>query len=317
MIRQNKNTPIIIYHPHQMNHVLITGGSGLLGRQLTSELLKKGYTVSHLSRKLGKDPDVKTFLWNVEKGEIDVNCIRGVDTIVHLAGAGIADEKWTDERKQEIIDSRTKSIALIYDLLSYKKHQVKNVISASGIGYYGDSGNALMTEDSPPSKSFLGECCVKWEQAVDEGSKLDVRIVKFRTGVVLSKEEGALPKMAKPIKYGFGAPIHTGKQWVPWIHIQDAVDMYLQAIEDDTLNGVYNMVAPFPVTNEQLTHAIAQQLNKPLWLPHVPDFALKLFLGEMAILVLGSTKISPARIERAGFHFNYLTLEEALREIYS
>jgi uncharacterized protein (TIGR01777 family) len=299
-----------------MNHILITGGSGLLGKQLTTALLQKGYSVSHLSRKTGTDPNVKTYLWNVNKGTIDANCIRGVDTIVHLAGEGIAEEKWTDERKKQLIDSRTKSIALLYDLLKGKPHKVKSVISASGIGYYGDSGNTLMTEDSPPSKTFIGECCVKWEQAVDEGLTLDLRVVKFRTGVVLTPDGGALPKLAGPIKYGIGAPLGTGKQWVPWIHIQDAVDIYMLGIEDENISGVYNMVAPFPVTNETMTRAIAKELRKTLWLPHVPDFALKLFLGEMSTVVLGSTKVSPLKIEKAGFHFNYLILEDALMELY-
>lgn len=299
-----------------MNHILITGGSGLLGKNLTAALLKKGYSVSHLSRKTGTDPNVKTFLWDVKKGTIDANCIRGVDIIVHLAGAGIADEKWTDERKKEIIDSRTKSIGLIYDLLKSKPHKIKSVISASGIGYYGDGGNILMTESSPPAKGFLSECCVQWEQAVDEGLKLNLRVVKLRTGVVLAAEAGALPKMAAPIKYGFGAPLHTGKQWIPWIHIQDVVGMYLLGIEDESIHGVYNMAAPFPVTNEGLTRAIAQQLHKPLWMPHIPDFALRLFLGEMSVLVIGSTKVSPAKIEKAGYHFKYLTVAEALKDLY-
>jgi len=299
-----------------MNHILITGGTGLLGKQLTAALLQKGYSVCHLSRKPGKNPDVTTYLWDINKGTIDPACIKGVDIIVHLAGEGIADEKWTDERKQQLIESRTKSIALIYNLLKSKAHKVTSVVSASGIGYYGDSGNELMTEDSPPSPAFIGQCCVKWEQAVDEGSTLDLRIVKFRTGVVLTKEGGALPKLAMPIRFGVGAALGSGKQWVPWIHMQDVIAMYLLGIEDDSLSGVYNMAAPFPVTNEHLTQAVARQLKKPLWLPHVPAFALKLFLGEMSTVVLGSTKVSPAKIEKSGFQFKYITLGDALEEIY-
>lgn len=287
----------------------------MLGKNLTEALLKKGYSVSHLSRKPGKNPNIATYLWDINKGTIDAGCIRGVDAIVHLAGEAIAEEKWTDARKKQLIESRTKSIALIYDLLKTKPHQVKSVISASGVGYYGDSGNKLMTEDSPPSKDFMGECCVKWEQAVEKGLALELRIVKFRTGVVLSKEGGALPKLAAPIKYNVGSALGNGKQWVSWIHIQDVVDMYLFGIENEQLSGVYNMVAPFPVTNEQLTEAVAKQLQKVLWLPHVPAFVLKLFLGEMSTLVLGSTKVSPNKIERAGFHFKYISLDEALKDI--
>ncbi|MEO6520717.1 MAG: TIGR01777 family oxidoreductase [Mucilaginibacter sp.] len=300
-----------------MNHILITGGSGLLGKQLTAELLKKGYSVSHLSRKTGTNPEVKTYLWDVDKGTIDVNCIRGVDTIVHLAGEGIADEKWTEERKKQIIRSRTKSITLIYDLLKSKTHKVKSVVSASGIGYYSDRGNELLYEDSAPADDFLGECCVKWEHAVDAGLELELRVLKFRTGVVLTRRGGALSKMAAPIKYGFGCVLGTGNQWVPWIHLQDVIDMYLMGIENETMSGVYNMVAPYPVTNEQLTHSIAKQFRKTIWLPHAPEFALKLFLGEMATLVLGSTKVAATKIEKAGYHFKFLTVEDALKDLYS
>jgi NAD dependent epimerase/dehydratase family enzyme len=268
-----------------MNHILITGGTGLLGKHLTAALLKKGYSVSHLSRKTGTDPNVKTYLWDVEHGVVDINCIRNVDVVVHLAGAGIADEKWTDARKKQLIESS-------------------------------DRGNELLTEDSPPATDFLGECCVKWEWAVDAGLGLDLRVVKFRTGVVLTTEGGALPQLAKPIRFNVGSPLGSGQQWVPWIHLQDAVGMYLMAVEDATMSGAYNMAAPFPVTNQHLTLAVAKQLKKHIWLPHVPAFALKLLLGEVASVVLGSTKVSTAKIEKAGYHFKYLVVEDALKEIY-
>jgi uncharacterized protein (TIGR01777 family) len=299
-----------------MNHILITGGSGLLGKQLTVELLEKGYSVSHLSRKASKLPGVKTYLWDVDKGTIDVNCIRGVDTIVHLAGEGIANEKWTDERKAQLISSRTKSITMIYDLLQSKSHKVTSIISASAIGFYSDRGDDLMYEDSPPANDFMGECCVKWEEAVDAGTALYLRVVKFRTGVVLDTRGGALPKMAAPIKYGFGAVLGSGKQWVPWIHMDDVINMYLMAIENDSMTGAYNMVAPLPVTNETLTLAIARQLNKTVWLPHVPKFVLDFILGEMSTIVLGSTKVSASKIEKAGYHFKYLTVDDALKDLY-
>lgn len=289
----------------------------MLGKQLTAALLKKGYSVSHLSRKIGKNPLVKTFLWDVDKGAIDANCIRGVDTIVHLAGEGIADEKWTDERKKLIISSRTKSIAMIYELLKSKPHKVQSVVSASGIGYYSNRGNELMYEDSEPAEDFLGDCCVKWERAVDAGLDMELRVLKFRTGVVLTQLGGALPKMANPVKYGLGTVLGRGDQWVPWIHLQDVIDMYLMGIENESLSGVYNMVAPYPVTNEQLTHSIAKQFNKTVWLPHAPEFALKLFLGEMATLVIGSTKVAATKIEKAGYHFKFLTVDDALKDLYN
>jgi uncharacterized protein (TIGR01777 family) len=297
-------------------HILLTGGSGLVGGDLTQLLLNKGYVVSHLSREAGNNPKVKTFLWNIHKGQIDEKCIDGVDTIVHLAGAGIADKRWTDKRKKEIIESRTKSIALIFGLLHSKPHQVKSVISAAATGYYNDRGDELLTEESKPSNDFLGNCCVQWEQAVDKGEELGLRVLKFRTGVVLTDKGGALPKLAMPIKLGLGSPLGSGKQWVPWIHHQDVIDLYFYGIENVGLKGVYNMVAPNPVTNKQLTKAVAAQLHRPLWSPNVPAYALKLLLGEMSTIVLGSSRVLAQKIEEAGFKFKFPLIEGALKDIY-
>ncbi|MCR8557912.1 TIGR01777 family oxidoreductase [Mucilaginibacter sp. BJC16-A38] len=295
--------------------ILLTGGTGEIGKALTMQLLANGYRVSHLSRKPGNNLGVKTFLWDVNKGEIDEACIDGIDIVVHLAGAGIADKRWTDERKKELIESRTKSIGLIYRLLRTKKHKVNSIVSASAIGYYSDRGDELMTEDSPPNTDFMAQCCVDWEVAVDEAAALNLRIVKFRTGVVLN-DGGALKQLALPVKMFVGSPLGSGKQWIPWIHWQDVVDMYMFAIEKEDFKGTYNMVAPNPVTNKQLTRAVAKQLHKPLWAPNVPAFALKLLLGEMATIVLGSTKVSAQKIEDAGFKFKYPELTSALKEIY-
>jgi uncharacterized protein (TIGR01777 family) len=297
-------------------HILLTGGTGLLGKQLTDLLIEKGYTVSHLSRRPGNNPKVKTYIWDVPKKLIDENCMDGVDVIIHLAGAGIADKRWTEARKKEVIESRTKSIELIYDVLKKKPHQVKKVISASGTGYYRNSNEELLTEDSPPASNFLGQCCIAWENAVDEGAALGLEILKFRTGVVLTKDGGALPQLALPLRFGIGSPIGNGRQWIPWIHHQDVATMYLYGVEQIELTGVYNMVAPQSVTNAQLTKAVAKQLKRPLWAPKVPAFLIKLLFGQMAILVLGSTKVSPGKIEQAGFRFQYPTVEDALKEIY-
>jgi uncharacterized protein (TIGR01777 family) len=300
---------------HEKKHILLTGGTGLIGGHLTQRLLDKGYSVSHLSRSPGTNARVQTYLWDVQKGGIDEKCIDGVDTIIHLAGAGIADSRWTDQRKKELVDSRVISIGLLYKLLQKKPHQVRAVISASGVGYYSDRGDELLTEDSPPSTDFLANCCVEWEAAVDKGTAIGLRIVKFRTGVVLDKK-GALAAMDKPIKFFAGAPIGSGKQWVPWIHWHDVVEMYLLAIENPALAGVYNMVAPNPVTNKQLTVTIARMLHKPLWLPNVPAWVLKLALGEMSTIVLGSTNVSAQKIQDAGFRFKFPELGGALTEVY-
>ncbi|HEX7368026.1 MAG TPA: TIGR01777 family oxidoreductase [Pelobium sp.] len=296
--------------------VLITGGTGTVGKYLSSELANKGYDVVLLSRNPTQNSLYKIFKWDVEKQEIDPACIDGVDTIIHLAGAGIADQRWTDERKQVLIKSRTDSISLIYQLLKEKKHQVKSVVSASAAGYYSNRGDELMFEESEPAHDFLGHCCIEWEKAVDEGAQLGLRIVKFRTGVILDKGSGALQKLAQPVKYGFGAPLGSGKQWVSWIHLEDVSQMYIFGLENDYVKGAFNMSSPQPLTNAWLTKAIAKQLRKPLWLPNVPAFALKLALGEMSAVVLGSTKMSTQKIEEIGFKFTYPTIEKALQEIY-
>jgi uncharacterized protein (TIGR01777 family) len=302
--------------PANNKHILITGGSGLIGKALTAALLERGYRVSHLSRKPGKDPQVKTYLWNIGKGEIDEHCIDEVDTVLHLAGTGIADKKWTAKRKKEIIESRTRSIELIYRVIKSKPNKVSAVISASATGYYSDRGDELLTEDSPPNADFMAQCCIAWEHAVDEGKVLSLRIVKFRTGVVLDKKGGALPQMALPVKLGIGLAFGKGKQWIPWIHWQDVVALYLYGIENIHLSGVYNMVAPNPVTNKQLMKAIAKQLFRPLWPLKVPSFVFKLLLGEMSIIILGSTKASAQKIEKEGYVFKYPELAGALKDIY-
>jgi len=300
----------------QKQHILITGGSGLIGKSLTDELLKQGYTVSHLSRGKGRDSRIKTYQWNVEQGLIDENCLNGVDSIIHLAGAGIADKRWTKKRKKLLIDSRTQSIGLLYDLIKRKPNLVKNILSASATGYYSNRGDELLTEDSLPAKDFLGYCCTVWEQAVDKGKELNLRVVKLRTGVVLSRKGGALPPLSLPIKLGAGTALGTGRQWIPWIHIRDAVDMYLHVLENNSIQGVYNMVAPNPVTNKQLTKAVAKQLRRPYWLPNVPSFILRTLLGQMSLVVLGSTRVSAKKIESTNFKFNYPLLADALKELY-
>jgi uncharacterized protein (TIGR01777 family) len=297
-------------------HILITGGTGLISKLTTDKLLDRGYRVSHLSRKPGDNPNVKTYLWDIVKGRIDENCIDDIDAVLHLAGAGIADKRWTDKRKKDIIESRTKSIGLIYRLIKSKPNKINTIISASATGYYSNRGDELLTEQSTPSSDFMAQCCMEWEDAVDKGRSLGLRIIKFRTGVVLYKDEGALPQMAMPVKMGVGAPFGNGKQWIPWIHWQDVVGMYLYGIENINMTGVYNMVAPKPVTNKQLMKALAKQLHRPLWPLKVPSFVFKLLIGEMSTIVLGSTKVSAQKIENDGFVFKYPELTDALKQIY-
>jgi uncharacterized protein (TIGR01777 family) len=300
----------------KLHHVLITGGNGLIGKHITQALLKQGHKVTHLGRNKAEINGVKTYLWNVPEQQIDEHCLDGVDTIIHLAGASMDDKRWTPERKQEIISSRTESIRLIYKLLKENPRGVTSIISASGVAYYGNQGSELLSEYSNAAHDFLGTCCMEWEAAVDEGKTLGLRVVKYRTGVVLTTDGGALPALAKPVKSGMGAVIASGNQWIPWIHLQDVVDLYLLAVNDQTMAGVFNQTAPEPVTNRQMTKALARQFKKSLWMPAIPAFLLKMIMGEMSVFVLNSTKAVPQALSHKNYTFKYADLTEALRELY-
>ncbi|MGN7989236.1 TIGR01777 family oxidoreductase [Pedobacter sp. 22226] len=295
--------------------ILITGATGLVGTELKKHLLSKGYAVNTLSRKKNEDPN--SFVWDVYKGTIDDNCLNGVDAVVHLAGEPVADKKWTDERKKQIIDSRVKSTELLFKTIrSRPDHQIKSFVSSSAVGFYGDCGDEILTEESANGYGFLAECCKLWEDAVDQGKKLSLRIVKLRTGIVFSTKGGALPQLAQPVKLFAGAPLGTGKQWTPWIHINDMVKMYIEAIENLKMEDSYNACAPFPVTNSALTKAIAKQLHRPVWPVKVPKKALELLLGERVEAVLMSNNTSAQKILDAGFKFKFTHLEDALEDLY-
>lgn len=297
--------------------VLITGASGLIGKPLTRVLLDKGYKVHQLTRNLSKSNDgVRAFEWDVANMEIDDTCIENIDAIINLAGEGIADKTWTQNRKQQIIESRTGALKLLYKLLKEKNHQVKTFISSSAVGHYGDRKDEILTEQSEPGTDFMANTCLAWERSADKIASLGIRLIKFRTGVVLSKDGGALPKMAKPIRYNLGSVLGSGKQWVSWIHIEDALNMFLYALENQSTQDIYNMCSPFPVTNKELTKAIAKQLHKPLWMPAVPELALRIILGEMSRVVLNSQRVSSDKIIEAGFKFKHPKIEHALGNIY-
>ncbi len=300
--------------------ILITGGTGFVGKGLVKLLLQKGYHINLLVRGEAvkmEDANLKTFRWDVYKGEIDKDCIQNADAIIHLAGEEIAAKRWTDERKKQIIESRTKSIRLIYDLLRKNKNQVKHIISASAVGYYGDRANELLTEESLPSKDFLAETCIQWEEAVDEGRKLGLRIVKLRSGIVLDEHGGVLSQMNKPLQFGLALVPGSGTQWVSWIHFQDAINIYLYALENENIEGVYNMVSPEPVTLDELTRCIAKAKKISPLLINVPEFALKIAIGEMSLMVLESTKVSSGKLWESGYKFKYPKIKEAMDEIYN
>jgi len=298
-------------------HILITGATGMIGKALLQSLHHKGYTVAILSRKPTPVKDAIVYVWDVPKQQIDVNCLDKVDTIIHLAGAGVAEKKWSPARKQEIINSRVLSTQLLYKALKEQPNTVKNFISASAVGYYGDCGEEILTEDSPNGFGFLAHCCKVWEDAVDQMKHLELRVAKIRIGFVLDKSEGALPALEKPIRLFTGAPLGTGKQWTPWIHLTDLVNIFISAVEDPLMMGPYNACAPYPVTNETLIKTVAKQIHRPVWPVKVPEKVLKLLLGEMSSAVTMSNNTSAQKLLASGFKFEFLRLNDALANIYS
>jgi len=295
--------------------ILVTGASGLVGSRLTEMLLEKGHLVSHLGRHK-KNGSIPSFVWDVENKSIDLQAFEGVDTIIHLAGAGIADQRWTEQRKKEILESRTHSTKLLFDTLKNHSHTVKTFVGASAIGYYGFGfDQEVFTEESKAGSGFLADVTREWEEQTDTIATLGLRLVKLRIGIVLSEKGGALAEMAKPIRFGVGAPLGSGKQFLSWIHIDDLCAMFIKAAEDQSLQGAYNGVGTNWVTNAKLTKAIAQILNRPLWLPNIPTFVMNLILGEMAGMVLNGSKVSSAKIQKAGFQFKFLKLNEALKSL--
>jgi len=296
--------------------ILITGATGMVGRKIINALQQAGHTVAILSRKNNNIPGVKTYIWDVDQEKIDIRCMDSTDTIIHLAGENIASKKWTAKRKKQIIDSRVLSTRLLYKAIKETNAAINTFISASAVGYYGDCGEEILTENSPPGFGFMAECCKEWEEAIDKGKSYGIRIVKFRIGVVLAKGEGALASLKKPIKFFVGAPLGSGKQWVPWVHIDDIVAMFTHAVDNSLLAGAYNACAPFPVTNATLTKSIARQLHRPVWPFNVPENILKIILGEMSEVIFLSTNTSAQKLLSADFKFKYTQLQQALSDIY-
>jgi uncharacterized protein (TIGR01777 family) len=249
---------------------------------------------------------------------MDTGALEGVDTIIHLAGAGIADKRWSRARKKEIMDSRIQSTTWLTHLLASNQHQVQQVICASAIGYYGFSlGNTLLNEESPAGKDFLSTVVLKWEEAMDSMNALGLRVVKIRIGIVLSKEGGALKELARPVTWGVGAPLGTGRQMVSWIHMDDLCAMFVQAIQDNNMRGPYNATSPNPVTNRELTQSMARAMGRRILLPPIPSFIMRIIIGEMADLVLFGSSVSCKKIQDAGFIFQYPKLPEALDNLLS
>lgn len=294
-----------------MKNILITGGSGLIGRKITELLENRGMEVAWLSR---STQGRKYFQWNISKHELDPEAMEWADAVIHLAGAGVADERWSPERKKQILDSRVKSTRLLYDAIEKATEKPTTFISASAVGYYGfNTGTALVDENSSAGHDFLAEVVVAWEQEVKKIENLNLRTVLLRIGIVLDAEGGALGEMLKP---PVAAPLGNGDQWMSWIHIEDLARMFLFALDKTTLQGVYNAVGPNPATNQLLTQEAARAKGKPYIGIGVPGFVLRLVLGEMAAMVLGGNRVSCQKIQKAGFEFEFEDLKEALKDLF-
>ncbi len=295
--------------------VLITGGSGVIGTALTRHLLSRNHQVRHLSRSVSGKEDVPTYKWNVNKGRIDDLALEDVEHIVHLAGAGIADERWTRSRIDELIHSRVASARLLFDRVDALDRHPRTMISAAGIGYYGAlTSDHLFQESDPPDADIIGHISSEWERAVDEWTDI-CRVVKLRTPVVLAANGGALPKLVAPVKLGAGAPLGKGDQWMPWVHLHDLVRIYTQAIEDTSMEGPYNAGPLTDTTNARMMWTIASVLDKPFFLPKVPAFTLKLALGRMASVLLEGSRADDKRLLDTGFRFEYTKLRPALEDL--
>lgn len=297
--------------------ILITGATGLIGSEITKQALSKGHSVHYLTtskEKLEAKNNYKGFYWDTNTGKIDSKCLEGVTKIINLAGASIA-ERWTSDYKRAIVNSRVNSIQTLYKLLLENDHTVDQFCSASALGIYPSSLTAKYHEDETEiSSGFLGKVVQTWENEADTIEELGITVTKIRIGIVLAEEGGALKEMAKPIKMGVGAAIGSGKQWQSWIHARDLARMFLFVVETG-LEGIYNGVASNPVTNQELTKALAASLGKSIFLPNVPKFAIKLILGEMAAITLESQFLRNDKIKNAGFEFEFEDLETALAEV--
>ncbi|MBY0347881.1 MAG: TIGR01777 family protein [Hydrotalea flava] len=307
-----------------MKTVVITGGTGMVGKHLTAMLLNNGYQVIVLSRNPPGNSHHKALSyakWDVENQLIDVEALASADAIVHLAGAGVADKRWSAKRKLAIQESRIKSSALLVDSLqTMNNFKVKTIVSASAIGWYGPDNDESkingFIESTPPAKDFLGETCRLWEESITPVSNLGIRLVKYRIGIVLSNAGGALQAFRQPLRGGIATILGSGNQMISWIHIDDLCRLFMNALENNQLNGVYNAVANQPVTNRKLTLTLAKIQRGKWFIPvYVPSFLLKIIMGEMSIEVLKSTTVNNTKIRTAGFTFLYPEIEHALQQL--
>ena len=299
-----------------MSKILISGGTGLVGKHLCRKLQEKGYNVAILSRKKNKNSEIPSYTWNIVNDFIEKEAIETADYIIHLTGENIGSKRWTTKRKQSIIDSRIKSAQLIFNKLNVNNHKIKAFISASAVGYYGSlTSEKIFEETSPYANDFLGSTCYQWEQAADKFQNIGIRTVKIRTAVVLAKDKSILAKLIIPVRLGIASAIGTGNQYIPWIHIDDLCNIYIKAIEDHQMIGVFNAVAPEHNTNKEFILTLAQVRKKPFWFPKIPSILMKLLFGELSVILLKGSRVSSDKIKATGFSFQYAMLEKALIDL--
>jgi uncharacterized protein len=296
--------------------VLISGASGLIGSALAPALAEAGHTIVRLGRSEPK-PGAAEVRWDPMSGTLDLaslEALGGADAVVHLAGESVAAKRWTPEQKARIRDSRVKGTRLLSEALTRLANPPRVLASASAIGYYGDRGDEVLREDSPPGSDFLAEVCKAWEAATEPAARAGIRVVNHRFGLVLSPDGGVLKTMLGPFRMGVGGPLGSGKQWMSWIALDDVVGAIRHGLSAEGLQGPVNTVAPNPVTNAEFSRVLGRVLSRPAAFP-VPEFALRLALGEMADAALGSQRVEPARLKETGYKFRYPELEAALRHV--
>lgn len=302
-----------------MKKVLITGASGLVGRRLTELLLNKGYAVNVLGRMKpatdNRELTTEHYTWDIDKGKIEAEAFEGVSAIIHLAGAGVAEKRWTDERKKEIVDSRVKSANLIFNYLKKNKHGVKTFVSAAAVGYYGDCGEEVVMEGEAAGEGFLSEVCQKWEAAAVKFTQLNIREVRCRIGIVLAKHGGALPELTKTFPLGVAGYFAKSPLYYPWIHIDDVCGIMIHALENEPMHGAYNTTAPAPLPMKDLMQEIVKAKKAKAAVVPVPPFAIKLAMGEMSEMLLSSQRCSAAKILESGYKFKYAEIGKALKAV--
>jgi uncharacterized protein (TIGR01777 family) len=297
--------------------LVIAGASGFIGSMLVQRLRQRGNELLLLSRKpkaAAAAPNTKWIAWEPGESGSWEESIDGADGIVNLAGEGIAEKRWTERQKEMILSSRIDSTRALVHAIAKAKSKPKFLINASAVGYYGPRGDETVTEESVPGKDYLARVCVAWEEEARKAAHHDVRVELMRTGIVLAKGKGALAKMVTPFKFFVGGPLGSGKQWMPWIHIEDEVGLMLFLMENTNAHGSFNATAPNPVTMEEFSNALGKVLNRPSW-ASVPASALTLLLGEMADMILAGQKALPKAAEKLGYNFKHPTIKDALESL--